>query len=139
MLVNLVRKPFKYEIKPGSGPGSSGVLFVEGERFDIRRLYNFPGIQVRTASMFDIAYALGVNDVTFSIMPTGASSSLAEQKGAIMAMGIAAQLYANGLMAERSSDRAPCSRAWNATSSCSRISTRKLVKRTAAPCRCCKT
>ncbi len=38
-MVGLVRKPFKYQVIPVSGPGSTGVLFVEGERFNVQRIY----------------------------------------------------------------------------------------------------
>jgi tetratricopeptide (TPR) repeat protein len=38
-LIELVRKPFKYQVRPVNGPGSAGELFVEGEKFNIRRLY----------------------------------------------------------------------------------------------------
>jgi hypothetical protein len=38
-LIVLVRTPFKYHVRPSSGPGSPGVLFVEGERFNIQRIY----------------------------------------------------------------------------------------------------
>ncbi len=38
-LVNLLRKPFKYEVKRVGGPGTVGELFLEGERFNIRRFY----------------------------------------------------------------------------------------------------
>jgi tetratricopeptide (TPR) repeat protein len=38
-LIDLLRKPFRYEIRPGNGPGSPGELFVEGEQYNIRRLY----------------------------------------------------------------------------------------------------
>jgi Pretoxin HINT domain len=43
-LIGLVRKPFKYEVRRRNGPGSEGVLFVEGEQFNIRRLYQDPPI-----------------------------------------------------------------------------------------------
>ena len=35
----MLRKPFKYQVRPVGGPGSPGELFVEGERFNIQRLY----------------------------------------------------------------------------------------------------
>ena len=35
----MLRKPFKYQVRPVNGPGSPGVLFVEGERFNIQRMY----------------------------------------------------------------------------------------------------
>jgi hypothetical protein len=38
-LIGFVRKPFKYQVRPVGGPGSAGVLFVEGEKFNIRRIY----------------------------------------------------------------------------------------------------
>ncbi len=47
-LVALVRKPFRYEVRRVDGPGSEGVLFVEGERFNIRRIYQDPPIDPRT-------------------------------------------------------------------------------------------
>jgi hypothetical protein len=39
-LINLVRKPFKYDVRRPGGPGTTGELFVEGERFNIQRFYN---------------------------------------------------------------------------------------------------
>ncbi len=41
-LVGAIHRPFKYETKLGAGPGSANELFVEGERYDIRRFYRFP-------------------------------------------------------------------------------------------------
>jgi tetratricopeptide (TPR) repeat protein len=46
-LINLIRRPFQYSVRPGSGPGSTGELFVDGERFNLRRLYQSPRIDVR--------------------------------------------------------------------------------------------
>ncbi len=51
LLIRLVRKPFKYEVKPGNGLGTTGVLFVEGERFDFRRLYRFPDVLPQFAAI----------------------------------------------------------------------------------------
>ncbi len=42
LLVGLMKDPIKYEVKPVAGPGSPGVLLVEGERFNVRRLYAPP-------------------------------------------------------------------------------------------------
>ncbi len=42
LLVGLMRDPLKYEVKPVGGPGSPGILFVEGERFNVRRFYAPP-------------------------------------------------------------------------------------------------
>ncbi len=38
-LIGLVKKPYKYQVRPVGGPGSPGELFVEGERFNIQRFY----------------------------------------------------------------------------------------------------
>ena len=42
LLVDLMVDPLKYEVKPVGGPGSPGVLFVEGERFNTKRFYAAP-------------------------------------------------------------------------------------------------
>jgi len=42
LLIGMLRKPYKYEVRPVSGPGSQGVLYVEGEKFNIQRLYSPP-------------------------------------------------------------------------------------------------
>ena len=47
LLIGLLRDPLKYEVKPVGGPGSPGVLFVEGERFNVRRVYGLTRHQRR--------------------------------------------------------------------------------------------
>ena len=42
LLVGLMRDPLRYEVKPVGGPGSPGVLLVEGERFNVSRFYAPP-------------------------------------------------------------------------------------------------
>jgi hypothetical protein len=42
LLVGLMVDPLKYEVRPVGGPGSPGVLFVEGERFNVARFYAPP-------------------------------------------------------------------------------------------------
>jgi hypothetical protein len=41
-LIALIPDPLKYEVRRVGGPGSPGVLFVEGERFNVQRLYAPP-------------------------------------------------------------------------------------------------
>jgi hypothetical protein len=41
-MIDLVRTPLKFEVRPVYGPGQPGVLFVEGERFNIQRIYPAP-------------------------------------------------------------------------------------------------
>jgi hypothetical protein len=38
-LIAQVRKPFTYKLRPIDAPGATGELFVEGETFNVRRLY----------------------------------------------------------------------------------------------------
>lgn len=42
LLVGLLVDPIKYEVKPVGGPGSPGVLFVEGTQFNMARFYAPP-------------------------------------------------------------------------------------------------
>jgi hypothetical protein len=42
LLVGLMVDPLKYEVKPVGGPGSPGVLFVEGQQFNVARFYAPP-------------------------------------------------------------------------------------------------
>ena len=42
ILVGLMKDLLRYEVRPVGGPGSPGVLFVEGERFNVRRFYAPP-------------------------------------------------------------------------------------------------
>jgi hypothetical protein len=42
VLIALMVDPLKYEVRPVSGPGSPGVLFVEGVRVNLRRVYDAP-------------------------------------------------------------------------------------------------
>ncbi len=42
VLVGLMADEYKYEVKPVGGPGSPGVLFVEGEKFNVSRFYAPP-------------------------------------------------------------------------------------------------
>ena len=39
LLIALIRDPIKYEVRPVGGPGSPGVLFVEGKKANLKRLY----------------------------------------------------------------------------------------------------
>jgi tetratricopeptide (TPR) repeat protein len=54
-LIALVHKPYKYEVKPGIGPGSTGSLIVDGEKFDIRRFYRMPDIDIRVMPNIDLS------------------------------------------------------------------------------------
>jgi hypothetical protein len=38
-VLSMIRRPFRYRVQPLGGPGSQGGLFVDGERFNIQRLY----------------------------------------------------------------------------------------------------
>jgi tetratricopeptide (TPR) repeat protein len=61
-LIGLVRKPFKYQVRPVGGPGSTGVLFVEGERFNVQRIYQSIPINpsLIPARLFDPSVAMNL-------------------------------------------------------------------------------
>ena len=61
LLVNQIRKPLRYEVRPVDGPGTTGVLFVEGERHNVRRVYNAPALPFEfglEAAAFDPGLAM---------------------------------------------------------------------------------
>jgi hypothetical protein len=43
-MIALLADPIHYEVRPVGGPGSPGVLWIEGEQFDTRRLYAPPPV-----------------------------------------------------------------------------------------------
>ena len=47
-ILALIRKPFSYKVQSVNGPGSEGVLFVEGERYNLQRLYRVEGLDPAT-------------------------------------------------------------------------------------------
>lgn len=44
LLVPMLRKPVKYEVRPVGGPGSPGAIFIGGEKANIQRVYAPPAI-----------------------------------------------------------------------------------------------
>ena len=46
-LITLIHKPYTYQVKPGAGPGGTGLLMVDGEQFDLQRFYHYPDIDLR--------------------------------------------------------------------------------------------
>jgi hypothetical protein len=54
VLVALMIDPYKYEVRPVGGPGSPGVLFVEGEKFNVNRFYAPPAAPNITPQPGDI-------------------------------------------------------------------------------------
>ncbi len=48
LLVALIQKPIKYEVRPIAGPGSRGALFIEGKEFNVQRLYDPPAMPIIT-------------------------------------------------------------------------------------------
>jgi hypothetical protein len=43
-LVGLLEDTLKYEVRPVGGPGSPGVLYVEGQKFNVKRVYAAPAV-----------------------------------------------------------------------------------------------
>jgi tetratricopeptide (TPR) repeat protein len=89
-LIGLVRKPFKYQVRLVNGPGSPGELFIEGEKFNVRRLYTMTPVDPRRIPVriftsdvpFDpfsnanlMLAAGGVSGVTTAVAATGRVNS----------------------------------------------------------------
>ncbi len=47
-LISLIRKPFTYTIRKGDQPGTAGELLVEGETFNVRRVYRLRSTDLAT-------------------------------------------------------------------------------------------
>jgi hypothetical protein len=100
-LITLIHKPFKYELRPASGaPGSTATLMIDGEQFDLRRLYRLPDMDVRlvpvisettgllfrgdqqqNASALAILSRLGAGMASQSGALIGEATELTEQRG----------------------------------------------------------
>jgi hypothetical protein len=74
ILVGLMVDPLRYEVKPVGGPGSPGVLYVEGQQFNIARFYAPP-------TPNDIIRVGDVIGFGPSGMPTSFGSTLTTQMG----------------------------------------------------------
>jgi Pretoxin HINT domain len=102
-LIALVRRPYKYEVRLGNGPGSVGELLVDGERFDLRRLYQFPTIDFRLVPVGQQALpgaanlALAANSGMTMQMPSGRTAIVA---GMAPAMGQQRQQMLDAAKAE---------------------------------------
>jgi hypothetical protein len=70
LLVGLMTDPYKYEVKPVAGPGSPGVLFVEGEKFNVSRFYAPPAAPNITPQPGDIV-SYDANGMMFISRPVG--------------------------------------------------------------------
>jgi len=89
-LIGMVRKPFKYQVRLVNGPGSPGELFVEGEKFNVRRLYAMTPVDPT-----QIPARIFTSDVPFDPFSTSNMTLAAGAvSGATIGMGAAGQ--ANG-------------------------------------------
>jgi hypothetical protein len=48
LLIDFFRDPVTYQVKPVDGPGSTGILLVEGKKFNVRRRYTLPSLPQQT-------------------------------------------------------------------------------------------
>ena len=46
-MINRLHKPYKYELTRGTGAGSTSILLLDGEKFELRRLYRSPDLEVQ--------------------------------------------------------------------------------------------
>ena len=88
-LIRLVRKPFKYQVRYPDGPASPGVLFAEGDRFNIERFYQSMLRQTPVPSR------LFSPDVPFD--PFNPSTAMSYAMGGQFALSSLYSAYINGL------------------------------------------
>jgi hypothetical protein len=65
-LIGMIRKPFEYQVRPIDGPGSAGVLFVEGEKFNVRRIYQSMPIDPALMAAGGVAPSFGLDGFGFA-------------------------------------------------------------------------
>jgi hypothetical protein len=102
LLVDLLSDPLKYEVKAVGGPGSPGVLFVEGEKFNVRRFYAAPPPPDITPQPGDIVSydRFGMPVVTRPLFPTGEKTGVPGSKTLAYERVFAAQFSATQNMLE---------------------------------------
>jgi Pretoxin HINT domain len=88
-LVNLIHKPYKYELVQAGGPGTAALLKVDGERFDLNRFYQPPNVDMRLVPVFD--YTFGSQYTSANSGRSGSSGPLSHvmagaNRGAIFAL-----------------------------------------------------
>ncbi|MHC5544336.1 Hint domain-containing protein, partial [Singulisphaera rosea] len=66
-----LEKPLGYEVRRVGGPGSPGVLFVEGERVNVRRLYSPPSVDQIQGGWVDLPEAKFVIGIQLDSTPPG--------------------------------------------------------------------
>jgi len=79
ILVNLLSDPLEYEVRPVGGPGSPGILYVQGQRFNVRRFYDTPAPFVRFQRGDTIAYDENGLPVLYRPMATLGSPVISER------------------------------------------------------------
>jgi hypothetical protein len=80
LLVGLMIDPLKYEVKPVGGPGSPGVLLVEGEKFNTSRFYAPPPAPSVTPQPGDII-SYDQFGMPLIMRPTGVINSGLSKRG----------------------------------------------------------
>jgi hypothetical protein len=102
-MINRLHKPYKYELTRGTGAGSTSTLLLDGEQFDVRRLYRAPDLGVQ------FSYG-GVPALFARMIPAVANEMvltnklLASQWGLMVGEGLAATEQAGRLVASTIED-----------------------------------
>ena len=88
-LINLLHKPYKYEVRSGTGPGTTATLFVDGEQFDLRRFYRVPDVDPRLvpAPFVHSAGLRGIENETPKWTPVFAALAVANANASMEEIG----------------------------------------------------
>ncbi len=102
LLLGLMIDPLKYEVRPVGGPGSPGVLIVEGEKFNVSRFYAPPSPPNFMPGPGDIVSydSFGMPVITHSLAPVGNPTKIPGEKGLVQQREISVQFSARQMMIE---------------------------------------
>ena len=100
LLVGLMIDPLKYEVRPVGGPGSPGVIFVEGEKFNVSRFYAPPAAPTITPGLNDtVTYdQFGMPVITHPLFSFGVAPNAPRLKGLVPERDLSVQVSVRELM-----------------------------------------
>ncbi|WP_165226160.1 polymorphic toxin-type HINT domain-containing protein [Aquisphaera insulae] len=80
-LIAVVRRPFRYKLAPGNGPGTAARLVVDGQEYNFERTYRFPTFIEAPAQPF--AATLEVPNVVNNLPANASAADRKESEGRI--------------------------------------------------------
>jgi hypothetical protein len=99
LLVGMMIDPLKYEVRPVGGPGSPGVLFVEGEKFNVNRFYAPPAPNITIGPNDIVTYdQFGMPIISRPVFSFGTVPTSMKIKGLVAERDLFVQFSARDMM-----------------------------------------